>query len=287
MALKRYLFVSIPDLYTLTYFYTHFISVTLSRSGSFYLQDSLGGDWPVQTVITGGQPMSKHFASGIGKLFKQILPIYGSGELLLCIHKSFSHQDDFEDFCCGTVSPGIEVKIVDKHEETVPINTHGELYVKSVFAFKEYYNDPEKTIGSFTSDGWFKTDDIGFMDEDGIIFCIGRKSQTIISGGMNVAPSILEATLERYPGVAQAICVPVPHDILYQVVCACILLEEGSDVTEDQLRMYCEDTHNDRSRMFTVLPTFYLFMPEFPETLTGKTARAILTTQATKLFKGK
>ena len=195
-----------------------------------------------------------------------------------------NHSDEFEDFCCGKITAGVSMKIVDDAGEIVPVNTRGEILIKYKNLFKEYCNDSEKTKAAFTFDGWFKTDDIGFMKENGMLFCVGKKSDMIISGGMNVAPVILEATIEKYPGVARAICVPIPHGILHQVVCACVKLEEGSDVTEEQLRLFCEEIHNDKSRVFTVLPTYYMFKKEFPETYTGKIARRLLTTEATKLF---
>ena len=195
-----------------------------------------------------------------------------------------NHPDEFEDFCCGKITAGVSMKIVDDAGEIVPVNTSGEILIKSKNLFKEYCNDSEKTKAVYTSDGWFKTDDIGFMKENGMLFCVGKKTDMIISGGMNVAPVILEAIIEKYPGVARAICVPIPHSILHQVVCACVKLEEGSDVTEEQLRLYCEEIHNDKSRVFTVLPKYYMFKKEFPETYTGKIARRLLTTEATQLF---
>ena len=251
---------------------------------SYFLQDDFGDDWPIESVGCGGQPITKAFANCIGKLCKKCLVGYAGTEFMLASSMIINHPDEFEDFCCGRIVAGISTKIVDEAGEIVPVNTPGEILLKSNYLFKEYFNDPEKTKATFTSDGWFKTDDVGFMNEDGMLFCVGRKSDMIISGGMNVDPSILEATLERYPGVAQAICVPVSQDVLYQVVCACIKLEEESDVTEEQLRAYCEEIHNDRSRMFTVLPTYYLFKEKFPETYTGKTARRLLKAEAAKLF---
>ena len=109
-----------------------------------------------------------------------------------------------------------------------------------------------------------------------MFYCGGRKSEMIISGGMNVVPSILEATIETFPGVESVICVLVPHEVLYQVICACVVLQYGSDVTGGELRNYCEVIHNDKPRLFTVVPTYYRFMREFPETYTGKVARKIL-----------
>ena len=106
----------------------------------------------------------------------------------------------------------------------------------------------------------------------------------ILSGGFNVAPVILELTLERCLGVLRAICVPVPNEILYQEVCACIILEDGSALTQEGLRAYCEDIHNDKPGLFTVLPAYYMFMKEFPLTGTGKTSRRQLTKMASEKF---
>lgn len=169
------------------------------------------------------------------------------------------------------------MKIVDEKEEIVCVREKGEIYVKIDCLFKSYYNDPEKTRACFTDDGWYRTDDAGFMTEDGLFFCIGRKSEMILSGGFNVAPAILEHVLESCDGVARAVCVPVSHEVLYQVICACVILENGSDLTEEKLRAYCDEIHNDTPRMFTVLPTFYLFMNDFPQTHTGKTSRKELS----------
>ena len=76
------------------------------------------------------------------------------------------------------------------------------------------------------------------MNDEGLLFCVGRKSEMILSGGFNVAPAILEQTLQRCQGVARAVCVPVPHEVLYQVVCACVVLEDGADLTEESLRAF-------------------------------------------------
>ena len=192
---------------------------------------------------------------------------------------------DVEDRSVGQPNPRTEIKIVDENEQVVPVNTCGEIYVKSKCLLKEYYNDLERTRASLTADGWFRTDDVGFMNEDGTFFCEGRKSEIIISGGINVAPSVLEATLEKCPGVAHAICVPVPHNILFQAVCACVILDKGSDVTEEKLRNYLESVHNDKPRLFTVLPTYYMFMDRFPELQTGKISRKELAEKACDYLK--
>ena len=194
------------------------------------------------------------------------------------------NAEDYKEYAIGYALPGMELKIVDDSGETVPVGEKGELYVKIGSIFKEYLNDPEKTRACFTEDGWYKTDDICYMEESGLFFCVGRKSEMILSGGFNVAPAILELTLERCHGVARAVCVPVPHEVLYQVVCACVILEDGSGVTEGSLRAFCEDVHNDKPGLFTVLPTYYMFMKDFPLTNTGKTSRRDLSRMSYEKF---
>ena len=161
------------------------------------LQEDIGDDWPIETVGSGGQPMTKQFTKCIGKMCKQCTIGYGGTEPMITSSIIINNPDEFEDFCCGKNAAGISTKIVDEVGEIVPVNTRGEILIKSKYVFKEYYNDPEKTKACFTSDGWYKSDDIGFIKEDGNLFCVGRKSDMIISGGMNVAPSILEATIAK------------------------------------------------------------------------------------------
>ena len=238
-------------------------------------------------MASGGQPVPKRFAQCIGKLGRIFICGYGATEFIFGSSITIEEPDKFQEHSIGYPSKGVEMKIVDENGETVPANTRGEIYVKSPTMFNGYYNDLEKTRACFTEDGWFKTDDVGFVTEDGLFFCVGRKSDMIISGGMNVAPSILEAALSKCPGVFNVICVPVPDDVMYQVICACVVLEDGSDVTEKVLRDYCEDIHNDKPGLFTVFPKYYLFLKEFPETYTGKTQRPELTRLAARKFNTK
>ena len=114
---------------------------------------------------------------------------------------------------------------------------------------------------------------MGWMTENGDIHVEGRRSNMILSGGMNVAPEILETVLNTCTGVANAIIVPVSDPVYYQVMCACIRRGRDSSVTEETLTEFCKTVHNDKPSLFTVLPKFYMFLESFPETSTGKTSR--------------
>ena len=258
----------------------------LSRLYLFHIifQDLIGSDWPVQIIISGGQPIPKTLSSCAGKLCHVFLVYYGGTESLGGSMHVIKSPNDHQEYCIGKPHSGTLMKICDDDGQTLPANQRGEIYLKSKGMFQGYYNDPEKTKTVFTEDGWYKTDDIGYVTEEGLYFCEGRKSDMIISGGMNVVPNVLEAVIQKCPGVASVVCVPVSHEIMFQVVCACVIREVGSDVTEDQLRQYCEEVHNDKPGVFTVLPTYYMFLTEFPESHAGKISRKTLKEMAAKRF---
>ncbi|KAL4217320.1 hypothetical protein ACF0H5_023771 [Mactra antiquata] len=173
--------------------------------------------------------------------------------------------------------------IVDDNGDIVPIDTKGNIYVRSAGLMIGYYNDPEKTAKVMTSDSWYKTDDIGRMSEYGIVFVEGRKSNVITSDGIQVATEILENILEVCPGVQNVGIVPIPDERFYQVLCACVVRSPGSDVTEIEIKTFCEDFHNDKvGNMASKLPKLYLILDSLPTTYTGKLDRAKLTKMATE-----
>ncbi|XP_045179877.2 3-[(3aS,4S,7aS)-7a-methyl-1,5-dioxo-octahydro-1H-inden-4-yl]propanoyl:CoA ligase-like [Mercenaria mercenaria] len=249
-------------------------------------QDNLPDDWPVEAILTGGQPLTSQLAACVGKVCNYLLCFYGGTESSGVTKAQITDPDDFVEFGCGKAVnyPGLEVKIVDENGEIVPVNHRGEIYVRSEIMFKEYFNDPEKTKAVKTPDGWYKTDDIGRMTEHGQFFAEGRKSNMIISGGFNVAPEILENVMKTFPGIDLVVIVPVPDDVFYQVLCACVKSKPGFTVTETDVQTYCREYHADKPGLFTVLPKFYMFFEKFPETRSGKTHRKVLERIALERF---
>ena len=250
-----------------------------------FFQTEMGvSDWLLEALFTGGQPISKKSAYCIGKLCKKFGNLYGSTEAMLVTCSLVDNVDDYVEYSIGYALEGNEIKIVDENEEIVPVNEKGEIYVRNDAMFNGYCNDEDLTRAYVTEDGWFKTDDVGYITEEGIFFCTGRKSDIILSGGMNVTPSILEAVLLNCPDIARVACVPVSHHIMFQVVCACVIPRNRYDVSEEKLRKYCEEVHADKPRLFTILPMYYLFLEKFPETFSGKIARKELKGLAEETF---
>lgn len=205
---------------------------------------------------------------------------YGCTE---CPHIAYAvaiNPDNFQENSCGSLVqlPGIELKIVDQDGEIV--NTRGGIYIRSPGMFMEYYNDPVKTATVKSPDGWYKTDDLGRLDENEMLYVEGRKSNIIISGGMNVLPDLIERVIELHPAVASAVISPVPDEAYYEVLCACVLTNPGNDVTELELHSFLEEYTNDKPG----LPEYYMMFKEFPELLSGKTNRNMLAEKAAKEF---
>lgn len=251
------------------------------------LQDKLPDDWSLRVIITGGQPITIGITAALGKLTPRLSPTYGSTEFIIASSAQITDKTNFQDYYCGNIVSisGLEAKVVDKSGEVVPVYTRGQIYIRSPALFKEYYNDPEKTTSVLAADGWYKTDDIGMMTDRAEFFVYGRKSRMIISGGMKVAPESLEHAIKLCPGVATVAIVPVSDEVNYQVLCAIVIRRDGSDVTEEQMRAYCEEIHNDKPGMFTVLPTYFMFLNDFPNTTSGKTSIKELTKMAENCFR--
>lgn len=246
-------------------------------------------DWSIMMLTTGGQPLAKSISMCIGKVAPALGVVYGATEMQIGAFAYFDDAEKFEENCCGKPfqGAGMEMKIVDKNGTIVPLKTYGEIYIRSEAIFKEYFNDPEHTTAVKTSDGWYKTNDLGKLTENGILYVEGRTSSVITSGGMNVVPDILERIIESHPEVEAAVIVPVPDEAYYQVLCACVVLQPKSDLTEQQLRNFLQEYHNDKPGIFTVLPKYYLFPKRFPEVYTGKPSRKILTDIAASSFGGR
>ncbi|WAR07603.1 ACSF2-like protein [Mya arenaria] len=247
-------------------------------------KEKLPAEWLLKNLLTGGQPLTKHVAECVGGICKNLVCVYGGTDFGVVAMGIIEDKNNFTEFSSGKIVSGVVLKIVDDEGITVPIGTMGEIYLKSHFLVKCYFNDEAKTIAAKTPDGWFKTDDFGKLTEDGELFVLGRKSNMIISGGMKVTPEILERVLNTCIGIHIALVVPVSDEVYYQVLCACVIKQPGSTLSEEDLHTFCTDFHNDKPGLFTVLPKFYIFMDAFPETSSGKVSRRKLSAIAEEKF---
>lgn len=133
-----------------------------------------------------------------------------------------------------------QVRIVNKGKEAKP-NEFGEIMVKGPNVTKGYLYREEENKKSFTSDGWFSTGDVGYLDEDGFLYVIDRLSDMIISGGENIYPAEIENVLASHPAIQEAGVVGIPDDVWGEVPCAFYVVRTGHSVEPEDLARYCQN----------------------------------------------
>jgi hypothetical protein len=142
----------------------------------------------------------------------------------------------------GVPFPSTQLRLVSLEDDTLDVEDGqpGEIIVRGPQVFDGYLNAPEETARVFTSEGWFKTGDIG-VNADGFISMADRKKELILSGGFNVYPSQVEAAIRSLPGVADVAVVGVPVADATEEVTAAIIREEGAQrLTLEQVRKWAE-----------------------------------------------
>lgn len=141
----------------------------------------------------------------------------------------------------GVPFPSTEIRVVDPDDPTHdrPPGERGELLVRGPQVFQGYWNKPEETAATLLEGGWLRTGDIVEVDPDGFVSVVDRIKEIIITGGFNVMPSEVEATLRQFPGVTDAAVVGMPQPDGSEEVVAAVTVDEGVELDTQAVRDYC------------------------------------------------
>ena len=163
-----------------------------------------------------------------------------------------------------------KVKVVDSNLEIVPVGTVGEIMFKGEGVAKGYWNKPEQTKDTFLEDGWLKTGDAGYIDEDGYVYFVDRYKDLIVTSGYNVAPAEVESVLMAHSTVKEAAVIGVKDEYKGEVVTAFISIMEESknDVSLEDIIAFCKE----RMATFKV-PKKIVIVDEIPKNAVGKIMR--------------
>jgi long-chain acyl-CoA synthetase len=145
---------------------------------------------------------------------------------------------------CGVPSPEITIKFLDLGDSTtyVPLGKSGELCIRGPNVMKGYWQNPDATAEIMTSDGFMRTGDVGYMDEDGYVYIVDRTKDMLLCGGFNVYPRVLEEAIYKHQGVEEVAVVGVRDEYRGQSPKAFIKLKEGAaKVTLDELQNFLKD----------------------------------------------
>jgi long-chain acyl-CoA synthetase len=178
---------------------------------------------------------------------------------------SFNHPDkERKPGSIGTPIEGVEMKVVDEEGGDVDQGGVGEIVIRGHNVMKGYWGREDATAEVFR-DGWFATGDMATIDEDGYFFIVDRKKDMIIRGGYNVYPREIEEVLYEHPAVSEVAVIGVPDDSLGEEVAAMVVLKDGAEASEDDIRAYAKD----RVAAYKY-PRKIWFSDELPKGPTGK-----------------
>jgi fatty-acyl-CoA synthase len=165
----------------------------------------------------------------------------------------------------GRVLPHIEIKIVDGDNRIVPCGEPGELKTRGYCVMPKYWGDPERTAKAIDEARWIASGDIAVMDAEGYFQIVGRIKDMLIRGGENIYPREIEEFLYQHPKIDEVEVIGVPDAKFGEEVCAWIKLKEGEEVSEDDIRSFC-----DGKLAHFKIPRYIRFVQDFPMTITGK-----------------
>jgi fatty-acyl-CoA synthase len=146
---------------------------------------------------------------------------------------------DYKPSAAGRPIWCVDLRIVDDAGEPVPLKETGEIVCQSALATQGYYRNPQATAESFR-DGWFYTGDLGYFDEEGFLYVVGRKKDMIKSGGISVYPDEIEATLFNHPAVSEVAVIGLPDPRWGEAVKAVVVLKAGATAHQDELTQFCK-----------------------------------------------
>ena len=193
----------------------------------------------LEAVAYGGAPASAALVARIREVFPNAQP--GTGWGMTETTATFTHHSG-EDYINrpDSAGPGLpvgEMRITDDDGQALPTGAVGELWVKGPNVARGYWNKPEETARTFV-DGWLRTGDIGYLDDEGFLFIVDRKKDMLIRGGENIYCAEVEAVLYRHPAVMDAGVVGQAHHSLGEEPVALVHLTPGQTANEDELRAF-------------------------------------------------
>ncbi len=214
-----------------------------------------------------------------------ILERYGMSETIMLTSNPYQQdarhggQDERRGGTVGFPLPGVGLRVVGDDGQALPGGETGNIQVRGANVFKGYWRMPEKTAEEFTPDGWFKTGDVGVVDGRGYVRIVGRSKDLIISGGYNVYPAEVEATINELPGVMESALVGVPHPDFGEVGVVVVIAKPGTvldgEVILAQLKSQLAN--------FKV-PKRCFVAAELPRNTMGKVQKNLLRAQYQGLF---
>ncbi|HEX9204962.1 MAG TPA: AMP-binding protein [Candidatus Deferrimicrobiaceae bacterium] len=244
----------------------------LPSAGSFNLST-------LRTILYGGTAIPIDLLKRAIRFFRcGLVQTYGhveSSGVLTFLHEEDHSMDESAPYMrklmsVGKEAIGVEVRVVDESGLEIAPNQVGEIVARGPNVFGGYWNDPVSTAQSL-KDGWLRTGDVASIDEEGYIYIVDRKYDTLMVGGLPVYPREVEGVLSEHPAVKEAVIVARPDYTMGEVPVAVVVLREGAEADSESILSHCA-----RNMAPFKVPQAIEFLPALPRNSQGKVLRARL-----------
>lgn len=229
---------------------------------------------PLKSIFYGAAPMDVELIQRCQRMFEGcgFAQYYGMTEVggAVTFFPPVEHRIDRPERLrsVGTLLPGFEMEIRDPQGKVLGAHQAGEIYLRTPTLMLGYWNQPQATAEVIDGEGWYRTGDGGYVDEDGYLFLTDRIRDMIISGGENIYPVEVEQVLRLHPAVQEVVVIGVKDERWGEAVCAVIEQRPGKSVTLDELREFARNQIAGFK-----LPRHLRVVEQLPRTATGKLQR--------------
>ena len=228
----------------------------------------------IYMMISGGEPLPAALRDAFAARFGVTLyEAYGMTEASLAI--AMNTPQTHKPGSVGKPVPQMKVRIMDDDGAAVPTDHEGEIHLSGPMITSGYHNLPDETAAALTSEGFFRTGDLGRMDGDGFLYITGRKKDLIIVAGEKASPREIEESLMSHPAIAEAAVVGRRDPLRGEVVAAFVILREGRTAEADELREHCRRAGLAQWK----IPREVHVVPDLPRSPTGKVLKRALVQQ--------
>jgi long-chain acyl-CoA synthetase len=243
----------------------------LIESPNFHKYDTSS----LASIAGGGAPSPPTLVRRVEKEFASGRPAIGYGMTETNAYGPGNSGDDYlsHPSSAGRVVPIMQIEVRDDRDEPVAAGQRGEIWFKGPNLIRGYWNKPEETAKTIVN-GWLRSGDIGYLDQDGFIYVEDRAKDMVLRGGENIYSAEVEAAIYEHPAVYEAAVFGVPDPRLGEQVAAAVVLKRGVTLTVDELQAHVRE----RLAPFKV-PTLVTFSTDqLPRSATGKILKRELRT---------
>ena len=226
-------------------------------------------------IAAGGAPRPVAHVTRLQDSFRSAQPALGYGLTETNAAGCGNFWSNYADKPASTGRPHkpiVELAILGENDAHMPVGERGEIGIRAASNIHSYWRDPEATAAAFTADGYLKTGDVGYLDEDNYLFIVDRKKDIIIRGGENISCQEVEAALYSHVSVSEACVFGVPCDRLGEVPAAIVYSEDDGTLTKEALTAFLAE----RIAAFKIPAYVWIHDDPLPKLGTGKIDKVLL-----------